>query len=139
MSIHDGATDPASCCEPEHTSPDTAADRVSCCGAEPAPLGAEDAVEQAALFKALADPVRLQLLALIAANSKDGICVCDLVASFQLRQPTISHHLKVLREAGLIDGERRGTWVYYWTRPAAVAAARRTLDMVDAPAVVGAS
>lgn len=81
-----------------------------------APLEPANAVDLAKSFKALADPVRLRLLSLI--TSADGeTCVCDLTAAFDLTGPTISHHLKVLREAGLVDSERRGTWVYYWPRP----------------------
>ena len=67
------------------------------------------------MFKALGDPVRLRLMSLIASSGE--ACVCDLTGTFEVSGPTISHHLKVLREAGLIDGERRGTWVYYWIRP----------------------
>lgn len=81
-----------------------------------APLVVEQAVSIAKMFKALGDPVRLRLLSLI--TSADGeVCVCDLNTAFDLSQPTISHHLKVLREAGLVDCQRRGTWVYYWPRP----------------------
>lgn len=77
------------------------------------PLTAEKAPDLARSFKALGDPVRLRLLSRVA--SSDGeICVCDLTGGdFEVSAPTISHHLKVLREAGLITGERRGTWVYY--------------------------
>ena len=70
------------------------------------------------MFKALGDPVRLRLAAMIAAQ--DDICVCDLIPSFGLSGPTISHHLRILREAGLVDCERRGTWVHYWIQPAAL-------------------
>ncbi|MFF0148968.1 ArsR family transcriptional regulator [Amycolatopsis sulphurea] len=77
------------------------------------PLSEDQAVELAKLFKAMADPVRLRLLSLIASHSGGEACVCDLTGPFELTGPTISHHLKVLREAGLITGERRGTWVYY--------------------------
>ena len=74
------------------------------------------ATEGAVVFKALADPVRLRLLSMI--TSADGeMCVCDLTPHFDVSGPTISHHLKVLREAGLVDCERRGTWVYYWPIP----------------------
>lgn len=69
-------------------------------------------------FKALADPVRLRLLSLIASHEGGQVCVCELTGAFELTGPTISHHLKVLRETGLIDGERRGTWIYYRVRPA---------------------
>jgi ArsR family transcriptional regulator len=74
------------------------------------------AVEGAALFKALSDPIRLRLMSIIA-SAGDETCVCDLTGQFDVSGPTISHHLKVLREAGLVDCERRGTWVYYWPMP----------------------
>ncbi|MCE7003718.1 metalloregulator ArsR/SmtB family transcription factor [Kibdelosporangium philippinense] len=83
-----------------------------------APLDEEQATELAAVFKALGDPIRLRLLSMIAAAETDaGVCVCELTPAFDLSQPTISHHLKLLRQAGLVDSERRGTWVYYWLRP----------------------
>ena len=81
-----------------------------------AALDSGGAVEGAAVFKALADPIRLRLLSMI--TSADGeVCVCELTPQFDVSGPTISHHLKVLREAGLVDCERRGTWVYYWPVP----------------------
>ncbi|MFG3098012.1 ArsR/SmtB family transcription factor [Streptomyces sp. NPDC048202] len=78
-----------------------------------APLGEDQATDLAKVFKALGDPVRLRLLSLIASRAGGEICVCDLTPAFDLSQPTISHHLKLLKQAGLIDSERRGTWVYY--------------------------
>lgn len=78
-----------------------------------APLGETDAEELAPLFKAIADPVRLRLLSLIACHEGGEACVCELTGTFAVSAPTISHHLKVLREAGLIEAERRGTWIYY--------------------------
>ncbi|OLT36273.1 transcriptional regulator [Actinomadura sp. CNU-125] len=85
-----------------------------CCpGLLSAPLTTDEAAELARVFKALGDPVRLRLLSMIASRAGGEVCVCDLTPAFELAQPTISHHLKLLREAGLIDGERRGTWVYY--------------------------
>jgi ArsR family transcriptional regulator len=84
------------------------------------PLGEADAKSMAAMFKALGDPVRLRLLSLIASHAGGEACVCDLTGEFDVSQPTISHHLRVLREAGLIDCERRGTWVYYWVLPVAL-------------------
>jgi ArsR family transcriptional regulator len=84
------------------------------------PLGEIDAKTLAAMFKALSDPVRLRLLSLIASHEGGEACVCDLAGPFDVTQPTISHHLRVLREAGLIDCERRGTWVYYWVLPQAL-------------------
>lgn len=82
-----------------------------------APLSATAATDLAAGYKALGDPVRLRLLSMIAARAGADVCVCDLTASFDVGGPTISHHLKVLRTAGLIDCQRRGTWVYYWVVP----------------------
>src|ERR1700724_2047492 len=82
-------------------------------------LGESQAVELSAMFKALADPVRLRLLSLIASHPGGQACVCEISASFDVSQPTISHHLKMLRSAGLLDCERRGTWVYYWVIPRA--------------------
>ncbi|MET7604811.1 metalloregulator ArsR/SmtB family transcription factor [Streptomyces avermitilis] len=93
-------------------------DPGACCpGLLTAPLGEEQAVELAKVFKALGDPVRLRLLSMIASRAGGEVCVCDLTPAFDLSQPTISHHLKLLRQAGLIDCERRGTWVYYWLVP----------------------
>ncbi|MFC4604268.1 ArsR/SmtB family transcription factor [Rhodococcus kronopolitis] len=84
------------------------------------PLTGTRAVDLAGMFKALGDPVRLRLLSLVASHAGGEACVCDISESFDLSQPTISHHLKVLREAGLLDCERRGTWVYYWVIPSAL-------------------
>jgi ArsR family transcriptional regulator, arsenate/arsenite/antimonite-responsive transcriptional repressor len=83
-------------------------------------MSQDEAAELSRVFKALADPVRLRLLNLIAAHPGGEACVCDLTGPFDLSAPTISHHLKVLREAGLIEGERRGTWVYYQAIPQAL-------------------
>jgi len=84
------------------------------------PIDETSAAGLAQVFKALGDPVRLRLVSLIGARQGGEVCVCDLTSAFELSQPTISHHLKVLREAGLIDSERRGTWVYYRLVPAAL-------------------
>lgn len=81
------------------------------------PLAAEQAAELSTMFKALGDPVRLRLLSMIASGPDGEVCVCELTPAFDLSQPTISHHLKLLRQAGLVDAERRGTWVYYRVRP----------------------
>lgn len=90
----------------------------ACCGLAATPMDEAEAERIAPMFKALGDPVRLRLAALIAGQ--DEICVCNLTPHFTQSGPTISHHLKVLREAGIIDSERRGTWVYYRIRPAAL-------------------
>jgi ArsR family transcriptional regulator len=80
-------------------------------------LSAAEADDLAQVFKALADPVRLRLLSMISSAEEGEICVCYLNEAFDLAPPTISYHLKVLRTAGLIDGDRRGTWVYYRVIP----------------------
>ena len=72
------------------------------------------------MFKALGDPVRLRMASMIAAQAE--LCVCEITPAFELSSATISHHLRTLREAGLVDSERRGTYVYYWIQPKAVAA-----------------
>ena len=102
---------------------------AGCCAAlsTPLDLSVTAAAESARIFKALGDPVRLRLLSLLAARQGGEVCVCDLTPAFELSQPTISHHLKLLRQAGLIDCERRGTWVYYWVRPEALTAAAALL------------
>jgi ArsR family transcriptional regulator, arsenate/arsenite/antimonite-responsive transcriptional repressor len=82
-----------------------------------APLSPAGADELAPLFKAVADPMRLRLLSLIACHDGGESCVCDLLAAFDVSAPSISYHLKILREAGLISSERRGTWVYYRVNP----------------------
>jgi ArsR family transcriptional regulator len=78
-----------------------------------APLEANEAAELAIGFSALADPVRLRVLSMLAAAQTGEICVCDFVAPLGKTQPTISHHLKILSEAGLVHGDRRGKWVWY--------------------------
>ena len=85
------------------------------------PLSRAQAEQVAPLLKALAEPVRLRLMSLIASHPGGEACVCDLTGAFDLSQPTISHHLKVLHEAGLLDREKRGVWVYYRARVEALA------------------
>lgn len=87
------------------------------------------------MFKALGDPVRLRLLSLIAGHDGGEACVCDISPSFDLSQPTISHHLKVLREAGLLTSERRGTWVYYRTVSSALQQLSAILTATDRSAL----
>nr|WP_051115332.1 metalloregulator ArsR/SmtB family transcription factor [Actinoplanes globisporus] len=82
----------------------------------------------APMFKALGDPVRLRLLSMIASAGGGEVCVCDLTGAFHLTGPTISHHLRVLREAGLVDSDRRGTWVYYRLIPAGLTVLAALLD-----------
>lgn len=87
---------------------------VACCSpVTREPLSVEAAERIVPLVKAIADPVRLRLLSLVASHADGEACVCDLNDAFDLTQPTISHHLKLLHEAGLLDRDKRGVWVYY--------------------------
>lgn len=95
------------------------------------PLTEDWAGDLARMFKALGDPVRLQLLSRVASHAGGEACVCDLSVGLDLSQPTISHHLKVLRQAGLLQCERRGTWVYYWVVPSALAQLSAVLGSPD--------
>ncbi len=84
------------------------------------PLGAQDAAELARIVKAIADPTRLRLLSLVAAHEGGEACVCDLTDPIGLSQPTISHHLKILVDAGLLSRDKRGVWAYYSLVPGAL-------------------
>ncbi|MBD8057948.1 winged helix-turn-helix transcriptional regulator [Cellulomonas sp. JH27-2] len=95
--------------------------RADCCGAEaPSPLTEAPATDLALRLKALADPTRLRLLSIIAAHADGEACVCDLTEPVGLAQPTVSHHLKILVDAGLLTREKRGVWAYFRTVPAAL-------------------
>jgi len=85
------------------------------------PMSLESAERVVPLLRAVADPVRLRLISIIAAYPDGEACVCNLHDAFDLSQPTISHHLKVLHEARLLDRDKRGVWVYYKVRPSALA------------------
>lgn len=100
------------------TAPEATSDLPFCSPLAVQALTAGQALDLAPLFKALGDPVRLRLMSLISSTSES--CVCDLTEAFDVSGPTISHHLRVLREAGLVDHDRRGTWVYYRVRPEAL-------------------
>jgi ArsR family transcriptional regulator len=106
---------------PKSTMVLTPVETVACCSPLlREPLSAERAERVAPLLKALAEPVRLRLLSLVASHPGGEACVCDLAAAFDLSQPTISHHLKVLYEIGLLDRSKRGVWVYYKVRTEAL-------------------
>ena len=92
------------------------------------PLSEPDADRLATALQALADPARLRLLSLIANCPDAEACGCDLTGPIGLSQPTVSHHLNVLHEAGLLDRERRGKWVYFKVRPEPLAALRTALS-----------
>ena len=91
------------------------------------PLSGGDAAELAAGFKVLADPIRLQLLSLIANSSSGEMCACDLVEPTGWTQPTVSHHLTILTDAGLLTREQRGKWAYFRVEPERVAILRDAL------------
>ena len=93
-----------------------------------APLDPSDATRLANGFTALSDPVRLGILSMVAASSSGEVCVCDFVGPLGKSQPTISHHLKVLSEAGLIQGDRRGKWVWYSLNRDGLSALRAAID-----------
>src|SRR5665213_2333176 len=94
---------------------------VACCSPlAREPMSQAQADQIVPLLKALADPVRLRLMSLVASHEGGEACICDLNPAFDLSQPTISHHLKVLHEAGLLDREKRGVWVYYRASAAAL-------------------
>ncbi len=94
------------------------------------PLSHEEAVELAGVLKALADPVRLRIVSLVLAHEGGEACVCELTPEFDLSGPTLSHHLKVLYEAGVLDRERRGTWIYYRPIPGLLT---RVSELLAAP------
>ncbi|WP_457964863.1 metalloregulator ArsR/SmtB family transcription factor [Arthrobacter sp. D1-29] len=104
-----------------------ATDSACCLPAEPA-LGSAQAHSTAAVFKALADPNRLRLLSIVKAAEGGESCVCDLTEPLNLGQPTVSHHLKILVDAGLLHREKRGTWAYYSLVPGAL---ERTAGLLE--------
>ncbi|HYI75050.1 MAG TPA: metalloregulator ArsR/SmtB family transcription factor [Gaiellaceae bacterium] len=101
-----------------------------CCGPNVPPLDAHEAQVVADTFKALSDPTRVAIVSRLASG--DPCCVCDLTDAFDLSQPTVSHHLRILRDAGLVDSERRGTFAYYWLVPEAIERLRGVFTPVGA-------
>lgn len=111
----------------------------SCCGpALSVSLSERELDSISRVFAALSDPTRLAIVNLLAENG-DAVCVCDITASFDKNQPTISHHLRILKEAGLVWGERRGKWVYYSLEQGRTDEIKGLLDRVTTrtPALVG--
>jgi ArsR family transcriptional regulator, arsenate/arsenite/antimonite-responsive transcriptional repressor len=105
---------------------------MRCCDGAAAPLSAEVARQFSDDLQILAHPVRIQILTMLAASAGQ-VCVCDLEAALPVKQPTVSHHLKLLHDAGLIDCERRGLWAYYFVnRPALAALRARITAPIDA-------
>ncbi|SHN43207.1 ArsR/SmtB family transcription factor [Cryptosporangium aurantiacum] len=97
-------------------------------------LSEEDAAALARVFKALGDPTRVRLVSLIAASPDGEACICDLIAPVGLAQPTVSHHMKLLADAGLVTRTQRGKWAYFRIVPEALSAAARALTPVEAAA-----
>jgi ArsR family transcriptional regulator len=111
------------------TTPQTVPGVDSQCGASPAaPIARDEAERQATLLKAVADPARLQLLSIVRASESGEACVCDMADAVGLSQPTVSHHLKVLVEAGVLTRERRGTWAWYTLVPEQLSEISRFLE-----------
>jgi ArsR family transcriptional regulator, arsenate/arsenite/antimonite-responsive transcriptional repressor len=100
-----------------------------CCHPVAAPMPAADADGLAAVYRALGDPTRIQMLHILA-TATEPVCVCDFTAAFELGQPTISHHLATLREAGIVTSFKRGIWAFYRLNPAMTAAARAAVEQV---------
>lgn len=117
----------------------SAADGLECCvPLAREPITAEQAAGVAPMLKAVADPARLRLLSLVLSHEGGEACVCDLLPYFDLSQPTISHHLKVLHDAGLLHREKRGTWVFYIARPEAMDALGSLFTPAPAASLAGA-
>jgi ArsR family transcriptional regulator len=111
--------------------PETPESAAPCCPPlNERPLTVDEAVRTAAMFKALGDPVRLRLFSLVTSHEGGEACVCD-ISDVGVSQPTVSHHLKKLKEAGLLTSERRGTWVYYRVEPTVLAAMGQMLRHYD--------
>lgn len=103
----------------------------TCCTPIAGGLSSAEAEELAATLKVLADPARIRILSLLATAADGEICVCDLTQPLDLSQPTVSHHMKVLREAGFIESERRGKWIYHRLLPTRLAAIRTALALPE--------
>jgi ArsR family transcriptional regulator len=106
---------------------------VCCAPIAAGAMDAGDALAVALRLKALADPVRVQLMSMLLADAETGICTCDLAPAVGLTEATVSHHLKQLRDAGLVEGSRKGTNVYYRPQPDALRALVRVLDPTCCP------
>lgn len=100
-----------------------------CCSLSAGPVGSADATRIATRLKALSDPTRLRLLSHIAAQGCDSVCACDLTEPLGISQPTVSHHMKKLVDAGLLTREQKGRWAHYSVVPAAFAELRAFLDL----------
>ena len=102
-----------------------------CCTPIAGGLSPEEAEDLASMLKILADPARIRIVSMLATAADGEVCVCDLTAPLELSQPTVSHHLKQLREAGFIESERRGKWVFHRLVPDRLAQVRRALSLPE--------
>jgi ArsR family transcriptional regulator len=107
--------------------------QVCCEPLTAAPLSAEDAAELSKRLKALADPARLRLVSLLLSSKNGELCTCDVTEPLELSQPTVSHHFKKLAAAGLVTGDRRGTWTYYRVVPEALAGLAAVISPTRVP------
>lgn len=111
---------------------------VACCAPlTREPLSASAAIDLARTLKAIADPARLRLLSMVAAHPGAEACVCDLTAPLGLSQPTVSHHLKILVDAGLLTREKRGVWAYFAPVPGALDSLAAVLSSRSTPGLIG--
>lgn len=108
---------------------DPQASNAACCSLTDGPIGADDAERMAAMFKALADPTRLRLLSHVTAQGCQDVCACNLTEELGITQPTVSHHMKKLVDAGLVTREQRGKWAHYSVVPEALDQLRELLDV----------
>jgi ArsR family transcriptional regulator len=114
--------------------------QIACCPSVlDAPLSAGEAAELARSFAALADPARLLILSMLAAAPDGELCVCEFIEPLRKSQPTVSHHMKVLADSGLVTGDRRGKWVWYRIVPGRLDALRAALAPSRSPAPASAS
>ncbi len=109
---------------------DVLPDTDTCTPVATHPIAADEAATAAATLKALADPLRLRMLSAVSADSRGECCVCDLSELADVTQPTVSHHLRILKESGWLLAERRGTWVYYRIAPSRRSAVSALLGSV---------
>lgn len=112
---------------PSFETGDTA--EMTCCSLSDGPIGTGQARRTAAMFKALSDPMRLRLLSHVTAQGCEDVCACDLTEELGISQPTVSHHMKKLVEAGILTREQRGRWAHYSVVPAAFEEMRQMLDL----------
>ena len=119
----------SSSCEPRSSAAEDSSAAIDCCALGAGPIDAAEAEHLAQRLKALSDPTRLQLLSHVAARGCGSVCACDLTEPLGISQPTVSHHMKKLVDAGLLTREQKGRWAHYTAVPSAFAELRDFLDL----------